>query len=158
MKNTCVFPGTFDPFTLGHRHVVVKALERYERVIVAVAELTYKKKVLPSQIRKNLAVKSLANLSEIVVECFSGMLTDYLAQIGCFDIVRGYRNEADLEYERELEKIYVSMDKRVNFVLLPSDIPTISGEIVRERVANNLDISDFVCPDIIEDVKKYYKN
>ena len=101
-KPECVFPGTFDPFTVGHRHLVEKALELYDRVIVAVADITYKKDVLSSKTRVKIAAKSLADLPGVVVEYFTGMLTDFLAAKGCFEIVRGIRNDEDAAYERKL--------------------------------------------------------
>ncbi len=157
ISNTCVFPGSFNPFTLGHRHLAINALRLYDRVIVAVSEETYKDNMLDAQIRAKLAAKSLADLSGIDVQCFSGMLTDFLADKNCFNIVRGYRNDNDYEYEKELESIYLSMDKRVNFVLLKSDMPEISSEAVRKKIKENADLSELVSEQIIDEVKELYK-
>ena len=156
-NNICIFPGSFNPFTLGHKHLVEKALKRYERVIVAVAEETYKEDMLSKEIRVKLASKSLANLDGIDVKCFSGMLTDFLKEEDCFNIVRGFRNEVDYEYEKELERIYVSMDQRVNFVLIKSELTDISSEMVRNAVANRQPYEHLISKEIADDVKKYYE-
>lgn len=158
MKKCCVFPGTFNPFTLGHKEIVVKALSAYEKIIVAVAEETYKDNVVPLDVRKAMAEKSLSGISGVDVIAFSGMLTDFLREIDCFEVVRGYRNSKDYEYEKDLEHIYVSMDRRVNFVLYESDSKLVSSNEVRRRVKENLDMSDIVDKTIIADIINYYKN
>lgn len=155
-KPECVFPGTFDPFTVGHRHLVEKALELYDRVIVAVADITYKKDVLSSKTRVKIAAKSLADLPGVVVEYFTGMLTDFLATKGCFEIVRGIRNDEDAAYERKLAEIYKTMDPRVRVAEIRSDMPDISSERVRLAVMNGEDIRGLVCDDALSDVVASY--
>lgn len=155
-KPECVFPGTFDPFTFGHRHLVEKALELYDRVIVAVADITYKKDVLSSKTRVKIAAKSLADLPRVVVEYFTGMLTDFLAAKGCFEIVRGIRNDEDAAYERKLAEIYKTMDPRVRVAEIRSDMPDISSERVRLAVMNGEDIRGLVCDDALSDVVASY--
>ena len=155
-KPECVFPGTFDPFTVGHRHLVEKALELYDRVIVAVADITYKKDVLSSKTRVKIAAKSLADLPDVVVEYFTGMLTDFLAAQGCFEIVRGIRNDEDAAYERKLAEIYKTMDPRVRVAEIRSDMPDISSERVRLAVMNGEDIRGLVCDDALSDVVASY--
>ena len=155
-KPECIFPGTFDPFTVGHRHLVEKALELYDRVIVAVADITYKKDVLSSKARVKIAAKSLADLPGVVVEYFTGMLTDFLAVKGCFEIVRGIRNDEDAAYERKLAEIYKTMDPRVRVAEIRSDMPDISSERVRLAVMNGEDIRGLVCDDALSDVVASY--
>lgn len=157
MKDTCIFPGSFNPFTLGHKHLIDEALKIYSRVIVAVAEETYKEDVIEPVLRAELARKSLANYDTVEVKCFSGMLTDFLKQENCFNVVRGYRNDVDYEYEKDLERIYVSMDYRVNFVLIESKIAEISSETVRKLVKNRQSIENLVCKEITEEVKRLYE-
>lgn len=92
-ENVCVFPGSFNPFTLGHRHLAELALEKYDKVIIAVAGETYKGDMLGADERVKIARESLANDARFDVKYFSGMLTDFLAETGCFNVVRGNRDE-----------------------------------------------------------------
>ena len=87
-ENVCVFPGSFNPFTLGHRHLAELALEKYDKVIIAVAGETYKGDMLGADERVKIARESLANDARFDVKYFSGMLTDFLAETGCFNVVR----------------------------------------------------------------------
>ena len=102
----CVFPGTFDPFTLGHRDVVLKALEDYDKVIVAVADITYRENVKDLRLRSQIAELSVKDLTNVSIETFKGMLTDYLKENGCNIIVRGLRNEEDKIYEDKIADVY----------------------------------------------------
>ncbi len=155
-ENVCVFPGSFNPFTLGHRHLAELALEKYDKVIIAVAGETYKGDMLGADERVKIARESLANDARFDVKYFSGMLTDFLAETGCFNVVRGYRDEKDYEYEKELERIYVSMDRRVNFVLLRSAMAEISSEKVRRAAAAGGSLDGLVAPGATDDIRKYY--
>lgn len=156
MKDKCVFPGSFHPFTLGHRHLVESALKDYRTVIVAVADETYKNDMLPCEIRAKLARKSLADLDGIDVKCFSGMLTDFLRETDCFEVVRGFRNDSDIVYEKQLEQTYLSMDSRVKFRLYPSEFPRISGEEVRRRIGRGESLDGWVSDAVKEDLTEYY--
>ena len=159
MKNDkCVFPGSFNPFTVGHRRLVELALQKYNSVIVAVAELTYKADTLPTEIRLKIASESLADVPYVDVKYFGGMLTDFLAEQDCFNIVRGIRNGEDAAYEKELERLYVSMDSRVKFDAIRSDVADVSADKVRVRLALGQDVSDLVCGAAAADIIKYYGN
>lgn len=154
----CIFPGSFNPFTLGHRHLIEKALERFEGVTVAVAAETYKDEMLAPEIRAEIARKSLADLPAVDVQCFEGMLTDFLKTNDCFDIVRGYRDDRDFEYEKELERIYVSMDRRVNFTLIRSELCDISSERVRNAIKRGESADGLVSEAVVSDIVKLYGN
>ena len=103
-----------------------------------------------------IAAKSLADLPGVVVEYFTGMLTDFLAAKGCFEIVRGIRNDEDAAYERKLAEIYKTMDPRVRVAEIRSDMPDISSERVRLAVMNGEDIRGLVCDDALSDVVASY--
>lgn len=156
-SKVCVFPGSFNPFTKGHRHLIEKALKLYDKVIVAVAEETYKKNMRHFKIRGEITAKSLADLPSVEVKCFKGMLVDFLAEVNCFNIVRGVRNDEDMAYERNLEKIYKEMDSRVNFVIIQSELCDISSEKVRNAIKNNDSLDELICVNAKDDIIKFYK-
>lgn len=155
-ENVCVFPGTFNPFTVGHRYLVERALEKFDRVIVAVAELTYREEVLLTDLRLKIATESLADMPNVNVVSFKGLLADYLAKIDCFNVVRGVRNKDDSAYELFLEKSYKESDSRINFIIIESELPQISAKAVRERLVNGESVSDMVCAAALDDIIKYF--
>ena len=96
---TCVFAGTFDPFTKGHEFIVEKCLDIFDRVIIAVGVNVDKKPMFSTRHRVN-AIKSVyAGEKKVKVFSFSGMLTDFMKEKGVTVTVRGLRNADDYKYE-----------------------------------------------------------
>lgn len=104
--------------------------------------------------RVKIARESLANDARFDVKYFSGMLTDFLAETGCFNVVRGYRDEKTTNTKKSWERIYVSMDRRVNFVLLRSAMADISSEKVRRAAAAGGSLDGLVAPGATDDIRE----
>ena len=156
-KRVCVFPGSFNPFTLGHRDVVEAGLEKFDELIVAVADVTYKNDAPSAEIRAKIAEKSLDGIYGIRVECFKGMLTDYLAEIGCKELLRGIRNEKDAVYEKELLDFYRKSDKDINVTYVSAIRPDISSGFVKDLLKSNpQQLHEYVCEKAITDIIEYY--
>lgn len=147
-ERTCVFPGSFNPFTLGHLDVIKKAQRDFDKIIVAIASITYKDNVMSLEDRKELAQRALASLNGVAVETFDGMLTDYLNAIGCHIIVRGSRDLSDYKYERNLEKEYKKMDDKVNMILYPSSLPFVSA--TKARTSSASELKEYLPSEIID--------
>lgn len=157
MNKICVFPGSFNPFTLGHLDVVKGALHYFEEVIVAVAEITYKQNTPSAEVRAEIAKKSLDGLRGVRVECFKGMLTDYLFKKGCKNIVRGIRDEKDRVYEKALLDFYKKTDADIEATYIAASRPFISSGTVRSILnTNDVELKKYVAENAIEDVIKYY--
>lgn len=152
----CVFPGSFNPFTLGHCDVVAKGLEKYGEVIVAVAQETYKEDMRPLDARVDIVKKSLSGLENVTVVGFRGLLTDFLADKGVFDIIRGVRRDDDSDYERSLKEIYTRMDPRVKVEYIFSDKDHISSSLVRTIAREGGRLKGLVSPQVIEDITRLY--
>ena len=157
-KPLCVFPGAFNPFTLGHLDVVNKALRDYEKVIVAVAEIIYKDGAPPCGTRAEIADKAISKTEGAEVRTFDGMLTDYLTQLGCFDVVRGIRNETDRAYEKNIAEVYKKSEPRVSIAYYDADLPLISSHEVRRLIENGETdkLDKYVCPGTKDDIVRVY--
>lgn len=142
---TAVFAGSFDPFTLGHKDIALRAAKIFDKVIVAIAEDNGKRSK-PIENRKQIALLSLAEAQNISILTFNGLLTDFLKQIHANFLVRGTRTGVDYEYEKNLMSIYRSQLPSVEFVLLPAkpELIHISSTVVRELVRLNGDIKGYV--------------
>lgn len=154
----CVFPGTFDPFTLGHRDVVLKALEDYDKVIVAVADITYRENVKDLRLRSQIAELSIKDLTNVSIETFKGMLTDYLKENGCNIIVRGLRNEEDKIYEDKIADVYKKAMPDIKIVYYTAEHPMISSHAVRNMLSDGHTdrLDDFIFPEAQSIIKQNY--
>ena len=154
----CIFPGTFDPFTLGHLDVVGAALRDYEKVIVAVAEITYKRDAAACNARAEIARLSLGDEPRAEVKTFEGMLTDYLISENCRDVVRGVRDETDRKYEESIAEVYKKALPDVSMVYYDAVRPAISSHEVRRLIAvgETDKLKEFVCGDALNDIIKIY--
>lgn len=156
-KRVCVFPGSFNPFTLGHRDVAEEGLRLFDEVIVAVADITYKDDAPSAEIRATIAEKSLDGLNGIRVECFKGMLTDYLAEIGCKELLRGIRDEKDEEYEKGLLEFYRKTDSEIKTTYVKAIRPYISSRQTKIILGSAPEeLKNYVSENAIADIIKYY--
>jgi len=145
---TAIYPGTFDPMTLGHEDLTRRAAALFDRVIVAVADSPGKRPFFTPDERVGIAAEVLAPLKNVSVTRFSGLLTDYLRTQNAWVIVRGLRAVSDFEYEFQLagmnRKLY---DKIETVFLTPSDrYMFVSATLVREIALLGGDIAQFVSP------------
>ena len=150
-----VYPGTFDPMTLGHEDVVKRACQLFDRIIVAVAAGHHKKALFTLQERIDMAREALSGNSQVTVEGFSGLVRDFVVARGGKAMVRGVRAVTDFDYEFQLAGMNRSLMPDVETVFLtPSDkYQFISSTFVREIAVLGGDISAFVHPVTAERMK-----
>ena len=143
-----VYPGTFDPMTLGHEDVVRRATQLFDRVIVAVAAGHHKKALFSLQERIDMAREAVKDYPQVEVESFSGLLRDFLVARGAKAMVRGLRAVTDFDYEFQLAGMNRSLMPDVETVFLtPSDkYQFISSTFVREIVLLGGEVDKFVSP------------
>lgn len=142
---TAVFAGSFDPFTLGHKDIVLRAAKLFDRIIVAVAEDTGKKTRLLAD-RKKIITLSLDEVENVEIASFSGLLTDFMKERGLTVLIRGVRNAMDFDYESSLMGVYRSLYKEIEFILLPSksELSHVSSTVVRELLKIGADTKDYL--------------
>ncbi len=152
-----VFAGSFDPFTLGHKDIVMRASELFDQVIVAVASDTGKGSHAVDERKKTVSL-SLPQTKNVVIDEFKGLLTKYMDSIGCKILIRGVRTAADYEYERSLMAIYRSLKSDIEFVLLPAkaEMIHISSTIVRRLAELEAPLSGYVDTKAEEYIRRIY--
>ncbi|MBK8073459.1 MAG: pantetheine-phosphate adenylyltransferase [Ramlibacter sp.] len=147
-----VYPGTFDPMTLGHEDVVRRACQLFDSVIVAVAAGHHKKSLFTLQERVDMARDALAAYPQVSVEGFSGLVRDFVVSRGGKAMVRGLRAVTDFDYEFQLAGMNRSLMPDVETVFLtPGDkYQFISSTFVREIAILGGEVHKFVSPTIQE--------
>lgn len=153
MTVSAMYPGTFDPITLGHEDFVRRAAKLYDKVVVAVAANTGTKTTMFSfDERVELAQKVLADIDNVEVAGYEGLTIDFAQNNGLAVIVRGLRAISDFEYEFQLASMNRHLTQEVETAFLtPTDKFTfISSTLVREVATLGGDISEFVSPTVRE--------
>lgn len=145
-----VYPGTFDPMTLGHEDVVRRATQLFSRVIVAVAAGHHKKAMFTLQERIDMARQVVKGFPQVEVESFSGLLRDFVVARGGKAMIRGLRAVTDFDYEFQLAGMNRSLMPEVETVFLtPSDkYQFISSTFVREIAVLGGEVDKFVSPTV----------
>lgn len=143
-----VYPGTFDPMTLGHEDVVRRATQLFDTVIVAVAAGHHKKSLFNLQERIDMAREIVQPYPKVTVESFSGLLRDFVVARGGKAMIRGLRAVTDFDYEFQLAGMNRSLMPDVETVFLtPSDkYQFISSTFVREIAMLGGEVDKFVAP------------
>lgn len=155
---TAVYPGTFDPFTLGHRDIADRASRIFDNVVVAVAADTGKS-CAQLATRVKIAELSVADIKNATVQPFSGLLTDFLHSLGDCVIIRGLRSSVDFESERNLDGVYKSLSPKDGVFFMSSpQLMHISSTVVRQLCEIGASIKDYVCGAAIDCVSENYKN
>jgi pantetheine-phosphate adenylyltransferase len=146
MKNTAVFPGSFDPFTIGHEEIVTRGLHLFDKIIIAVGENVGKREFWDTPTRVALIRKVFRDEPRVSVESYTGLTVDYCRRAGASFLIRGLRTAADFEYERAVGQVNRALDHRVETVfLLTSPSHTfISSSIVKDILLNGGDASAFL--------------
>ena len=152
---TVVYPGTFDPMTLGHEDVIRRATTLFDKVIVAVAAGHHKKAMFTLAERIDMAREALAHLPQVEIESFSGLVRDFVLSKGAKAMVRGLRAVTDFDYEFQLAGMNRSLMPNVETVFLtPSDkYQFISSTFVREIAVLGGEVDKFVSRSVQQRLK-----
>lgn len=150
-----VYPGTFDPITLGHEDIVRRAASLFDQVIVAVAGSTSKQTLFSLEERVALA-QSVFTDSNIRVMGFDGLLTQFVQAQGAQMVIRGLRAASDFEYEFQLagmnRKLYPRLETL--FMTPAEEFMFISSSLVREVARLGGDVNQFVSPGVEAAIKQ----
>ncbi|MCH8180331.1 MAG: pantetheine-phosphate adenylyltransferase [Proteobacteria bacterium] len=148
---TAVYPGTFDPMTLGHADLMRRASQLFGRLILAVAAGHHKKTMFSLEERLEMAKELAKDHPNVEVIAFSGLLRDFVVNHGGKVVVRGLRAVSDFEYEFQMAGMNRQLMPDVETVFLtPSDqYQFVSGTFVREIASLGGDVSKFVAPSVL---------
>lgn len=151
-----IYPGSFDPLTLGHLDIIKRAASMFDEVYVGVLVNREKTPLFSLEERVNIINKAICDLPNVKVEAFEGLLWDFCQSKGCNVVVKGLRNSEDFEYENsqaalnsiiskgELETIYLGSRQSLSIV---------SSTNAKALASLNVDLKEFV-PDFVEELLK----
>lgn len=151
-----VCPGSFDPITVGHLDIIERASKLFDKVIVLVSFNRSKNKaVFSTKERIEMIIAVTRGIDNVVVDCYDGLLADYLKMTGAEVIVKGLRAVSDFEYEFQMalanKKLY--NDAETVFLTTAGENMFLSSSVVKEIASFGGDISDFVHPEILDMIK-----
>ena len=155
MKNIAIFPGSFDPITLGHVSIVKRALPLFDRVILAIGLNAEKKSMFSVEQRITWIEQVFKDEPKLSVETYTGLTVDFCKQKGAGFILRGLRTAADFEFERGIGQINRRLATGIEtlFLLTEAIHTPISSSIVRDVIRHGGNVSSMV-PDVVEDELK----
>ena len=152
-----VYPGTFDPLTLGHQDVVNRVAAHHESVVVAISD-SRSNTLFTMAERVDMAKAILVGLPNVRVMPFSGLVTDFACDIGASLIVRGLRDASDFDYERRMASLNRILQPTIDtHLIIPDDrYQSITGTLVREIAMMGGDVRAFVNPVVLAALQEKY--
>ena len=152
-----VYPGTFDPLTLGHQDVVNRVAAHHESVVVAISASRANTLFTMAE-RVDMAKAILVGLPNVRVMSFSGLVTDFARDIGANLIVRGLRDASDFDYERRMASLNRILQPTIDthFIIPDDRYQSITGTLVREIAMMGGDVRAFVNPVVLAALQEKY--
>lgn len=146
MKRIAIFPGSFDPFTIGHESIVRRALPLFDKIVIMVGFNSNKTQAFPVSKRKKWIQQVFKDEPKVEVESHEGLTVDFCKKVNAGYILRGLRTSADFEYERAIAQVNKRMHPQIESVFLltmPEHTP-INSTIVRDIILHGGDASMFL--------------
>ncbi len=156
MKRIAIFPGSFDPFTIGHENIVLRAVDLFDEIIIGIGYNANKKDFFPVETRIDWVKYLFDHEPKIKVEKYQGLTVDFAKKFGAGYILRGIRTAADFEYERAIAQVNKSMSGIESVFLLttPEHTP-VNSSIVRDIIRHDGDPGKFIPVKIREKMANY---
>ncbi|QZD95185.1 pantetheine-phosphate adenylyltransferase [Qipengyuania gelatinilytica] len=151
-----IYPGTFDPITLGHADIIRRGSKLVDKLIIGVTTNPSKNPMFSTEERFAMVEREIANLGleNVEVEGFNALLVKFAQKMGASVLIRGLRAVADFEYEYQMAGMNQQLDDDIETVFLMADVSLqpIASRLVKEIALFGGDISPFVSKDVCEDV------
>jgi pantetheine-phosphate adenylyltransferase len=164
MKRIGIYPGTFDPVTSGHMDIVRRALKVVDKLVIGVAQETYKDNMFDLSMRAKLVQSEVDAFpngegKRVEVKPFEGLLVDFAKREKADLLIRGLRAVSDFEYEFQMAAINTKLYPQMETVFLTASESThfISSRFVKQIARLGGDISAFVSPNVARVLKKHFK-
>lgn len=153
-----LYPGSFDPITNGHIDVIKRAVRLFDHIIIGIGINADKTPLFSQEERVHLLQEILADIPNVSVVTYSGLLVDAVKQLGVCTVIRGLRAVADFEWEFQMALMNRELDPECETLfLMPSPkYSFISSTMIKQIATLGGDISEFVPPKVIEALKKKY--
>jgi pantetheine-phosphate adenylyltransferase len=146
MKKIALFPGTFDPITVGHTNIIARALPLFDEIVVGVGHNSNKSTLFPLEKRVNWINQIYKNEPKVRADYYEGLTVDFCASLSAQFILRGIRNMADFDYEKNISQMnrIIYTKAETIFLMCDPEFTPISSSIVRDLIRNGGDASSFV--------------
>jgi len=153
---TAIYPGSFDPITLGHIDILKRASTLFDKVIISVAINSEKKPMFSQNTRVNMIEHVTRNIENIEVDCFTGLLVDYAKQKNAQVIIRGIRALSDYEYEFNMALMNRSLEESITttFLVAHQNYTHLSSSLVREVAGLGGNVSNLVPQFVVDELKR----
>lgn len=165
LRRIALYPGTFDPLTLGHLDIIARAIKLVDHLVIGVATNSQKTPLFTldervEMIRHEVAALSGEGLATVEVKSFKGLLMEFAGQVGAQLVVRGLRAVSDFEYEFQMVGMNQAMKSDVETVFLMADPQhqAIASRLVKEVALLGGDVTPFVSPYVAEQLVKRAKH
>ncbi len=157
-ERVAIYPGTFDPITNGHISLIRRGHEVFDKIIVAVADNTPKAPLFTPEERVTMVREAVADIEDVVVESFSGLLVNYVAQKNANIILRGLRATSDFEFEFQLALMNRKLDNHIQTVFLMTDYQWlyISSTIIKAAASHGGDVTGLVPENVEQRLQEKY--
>jgi pantetheine-phosphate adenylyltransferase len=146
MERIAIFPGSFDPFTVGHESIVKRAIPLFDKIVIMIGYNSNKRSFFPVEKREKWIREVFKNEAKVTVECHEGLTVDFCKKVNANYILRGLRTSADFEFERAIAQVNKKMYPKIESVFLltmPEHTP-INSTIVRDIILHGGDASMFL--------------
>ena len=155
MQRIAIYPGSFDPVTLGHIDITKRGLKLFDRIIVTILLNPSKKSLFTIDERLEMLNESMAGMENIEFDTYDGLLVDYAHQRGAHAVLRGMRAVSDFEYEFQLALMNRKLNREVETVFFMTGLRWIftSSSIIKEAARFGGDVSDMVPPCVHQRIK-----
>lgn len=160
MARICVYPGSFDPVTVGHLDVIRRAAAIFDEVIVTVMHNISKRGCFPVEERMALIVRAVREIPNVRVDKWDGLLVDYVRMNGACAVVRGLRAVSDFDTEMTMAQVNSQLlpGMETLFLMARPEHACISSSVVREAAAFGADISAFVPAQVAEEIRAHFRH
>jgi pantetheine-phosphate adenylyltransferase len=146
MEKIAIFPGSFDPFTIGHESIVRRSTSMFDKIVIMIGFNANKKSFFPIEKRLKWINQVFENQPKVEVRVHEGLTVDFCKEVGAKYILRGLRTSSDFEYERAIAQINKKMHPEIETVFLltlPEHTP-VNATIIRDIVLHGGDASMFL--------------
>jgi len=146
MERIAIFPGSFDPFTIGHESVVKRAIPMFDKIVIMIGYNSSKKSFFPIEKREMWIKQVFANEPKVTVQCYEGLTVDFCKKVNANYILRGLRTAADFEFERAIAQVNKMMHPKIESVFLltlPEHTP-VNSTIVRDIILHGGNVRKFI--------------
>ena len=156
MERICLFPGTFDPVTLGHIDIIDRSLPLFDKVVVGIGINASKNPMFTADQRKQWFDEIYKNQPQVEVAIYDGLTVKFCQSIGAKFILRGIRYVSDFEYEKTIADANRTMDRHIETIFLTGEpkYTSVASTIVRDIIRNGGDASPFLPEAVIKSLVK----